>query len=62
MFSGLAKELLYTENDNYHRKPQLDTMQRSKDCGEPRPNGCTYITTPASKAHRISQKRQGERL
>lgn len=31
-----------------HRKPGVDTMQRSANQGQPKPNGYIYLTAPAS--------------
>ena len=45
-----------TENGDDHRKPQLDTMQRSIDCGKARPRGYICSTGLASKSQGTSQK------
>ncbi|KAL6071557.1 hypothetical protein STEG23_024528, partial [Scotinomys teguina] len=44
----LSKKPLFTADGEHHRKPQLDTRQRSTDCEEPSSNGYIYITTPTS--------------
>lgn len=49
--------ILFTVNGDYHRKPELDIMQKLTDTGEHSPNGCIYITDPASIAQRPSWKR-----
>lgn len=33
-------------NVDYKKKPQLDIMQKSRDCGEPSPSGYIYTTGP----------------
>lgn len=45
---SLSKRPMFTANGDYHRKPQVDTMQKSMYQGEPSHRENIYFTVPAS--------------
>ncbi|KAL6092001.1 hypothetical protein STEG23_001326, partial [Scotinomys teguina] len=56
-YHSSSKKPFSTANGDHHRKPQLDTMQRSVDCGEPSLSGYICVTAPAFMTQGTLRKR-----